>query len=328
MLELMSLPITAYTLREYGDWGTLRRELVDLGCSGVEAIWGGEDIPIDFPEEMAVGYHLTFYPDWLDFYLEDQNALLEKFGTMEMVKKFYGGWGQECLLNLYREDLHRAKALGAQYVVFHVSDVSIDEGYTYRWLHSHEQVIDASTEIANILLAEEKGNFAFLVENQWWPGFTMTQPRLTERLLSGINYQNVGIMLDTGHLMNANLDLRTQEEGVAYIHRMLDAHGSLCTAIQGIHFHQSLSGAYVKAHTGAVPEDLPQDYFQRYAQNYRHILRIDQHHPWGTPAASELVERLCPQWLTHELATEGRCDRRAKIIDQRKALGWWKNTKE
>ena len=322
MTELMSLPITAATLSAYGSWAELERELADVGCGGVEAIWGGEDVPGDFPTGMAVGYHLTFYPDWLDFYLEDRDALLEKFGDRETVQKFYGGWGRERLMELYRQDLRRAKALGAAYVVFHVSDVSIEEGYSYRWRHSHQQVIDASVEIANALLADEDGTFAFLVENQWWPGFTMTEPRLTERLLSGIHYQNVGIMLDTGHLMNANPDLRTQEEGVAYIRRMLDAHGSLCAAIRGLHFHQSLSGAYVKTHTGAVPGDLPRDYFQRYAQNYRHILRIDQHAPWGTAAASELVEELAPRWLTHELAAGSRQERREKILAQRQALGW------
>ena len=34
--------------------------------------------------------------------------------------------------------------MGARYVVFHVSDVSVEEGFTYHWRHTHEEVIDAA----------------------------------------------------------------------------------------------------------------------------------------------------------------------------------------
>ena len=34
------------------------------------------------------------------------------------------------------------------------------------------------------------------------------------------------------------------------IRRMLNRHGSLATWVRGVHLHQSLSGAYVKTHTG------------------------------------------------------------------------------
>ena len=51
-----------------------------------------------------------------------------------------GIWGlnPEILLKQYQQDLERAASLNAEYVVFHVSDVSIEEGYTYRWLHSNQ----------------------------------------------------------------------------------------------------------------------------------------------------------------------------------------------
>ena len=170
-----------------------------------------------------------------------------------------------------------------------------------------------------------KGNgawpFDFLVENQWWPGFTFTEPELTRRLLDGIRAERKGIMLDIGHLMNYDTSLRTLEEGADYVHRMLDRHGGLCRYIRGIHLHCSLSGEYVRAHTGFLPPRLPLDYLKRYGFGYRHILRIDTHQPWTSPAIREVVERIGPDYLVHELSAPDRGAREEAIHIQNRALG-------
>lgn len=316
MYQLMSLPLDHLTLSEYKGWRELRCEVRALGCHGVEAIWGGDDIPGDFPKELVVGYHLAFYPDWLDFYREDKPALLRKFGSLEAVRSFYGGWGPERLLSYYREDLARARSLEPSYIVFHASDVSLEEGYTYCWLHSSEEVIETATDIANQLMGTEDGGADFLMENQWWPGFTFTDPEQTARLLDAVRYPRKGIMLDTGHLMNANLDLTTQAEGAAYIHRMLDAHGDLSRYIRGVHLHQSLSGKYVKARTGSVPKGFPADYTERFYYSYRHVRQIDRHQPWSDDAAADLVKRIAPRFLTHELSAKSRATRRQAVEAQ------------
>lgn len=76
--------------------------------------------------------------------------------------------------------------------------------------------------------------------------------------------------------MNTNTRLRTQAEGAAYIQTMLERHGSLARWVRGVHLHQSLSGAYVEAHTGAVPFGLPGDPAERFGVSYRHILQISR----------------------------------------------------
>ena len=134
MDTLMSLPMTASVLTEYGD---LEEACRSCGCDGLEVVWGGEELPCTVPQALHVGYHLTFYPDWLDFWRGDRAALTEKFGSEEVWRSFYGGpEGRETLLRLYREDLDRAVTWGARYVVFHVSDVSVEEGFTYHWRSS------------------------------------------------------------------------------------------------------------------------------------------------------------------------------------------------
>lgn len=309
MLQSLNFPLCKEFVVQHGGWQTLRRELDELGVDGVEGIWGGEPIPADLPPGLLTGYHLTFYPDWLDFYRDDRRALCRKFGSLEAARAVYGG-GPEILLEQYRADLERARALHAHYVVFHVSDISVEESYTYRWLHSDKEVIDASAEVIRDLLSGIPAEFDFLVENQWWPGFTFTVPSMTERLLDAISYARKGILLDTGHLMNCEPALASQKEGAAYLDAMLSRHGSLCQYIRGVHLHQSLSGDYIRHCIGAVPENLPTgDYIQRFSYNYAHIQRIDRHEPWTDPAIVPVLERIAPRYLTHELAGKTEVDR-------------------
>lgn len=320
MLQSLNFPLCEEFVAQHGGWQTLRRELDELGVDGVEGIWGGEPIPADLPPGLLTGYHLTFYPDWLDFYRDDRKALCRKFGSLEAARAFYGG-GPEILLEQYRADLERARNLCARYVVFHVSDVSVEESYTYRWLHSDEEVVDAAAEVIRELFAGIPAEFDFLVENQWWPGFTFTEPSITERLLDAIPYARKGILLDTGHLMNCESTLSSQKEGAAYLDAMLSRHGDLCRYIQGVHLHQSLSGNYVRNSIGAMPEDLPtEDHVQRFSYNYAHIQRIDRHEPWTDLAIIPILERIAPRYLTHELAGKTEADRMRALSRQVQTL--------
>ena len=320
MRELVSFPVYAESLAEYAGMDELVQSVRTLGCDGIEAIWGGDDTWKMLPPGFASGYHLIFYPDWLDFWRGDEKALVQKFGSREAYTSFYGGADRQTLVEQYRADLARAAALHVRYAVYHVSDVSIEEGYTYRWLHSDESVIDAAAELINEAVGEREPPFPILVENQWWPGFRFTDPRLTQRLLSALRFENKGILLDTGHLMNTNTALRSQREGANYLLKMLEAHGSLSKSIKAVHLHQSLSGEYVRAHTGMLPEVLAPDYITRFGDSYGHILQIDRHMAWTDPCVRELVERIAPDFLTHELSSRTRASREKDVTIQRAAL--------
>lgn len=324
MKQLISLPAVAEVLGEYGDLAAACRR---FGCDGLEVVWGGEPLPTGVPRPLHVGYHLTFWPDWLDFWNNDRAALLEKFGTEEAWTSFYGGpAGRETLLRGYRADLERAVAWGAEYVVFHVSNVSLEESYTYRWRYTSRAVLSAAAQAVNLLLDGREWPFALLVENQWWPGFTFTRPAETRWLLEAIHHPNKGIMLDTGHLMNTDLALADEAAGAAYLHRMLDEHGDLCRAIRGIHLHQSVSGAYVRAHTGALPAGwgAEGDYVRRFGASYGHVLQIDTHRPWTAPAVTAVIDRIAPEYLVHELSGGSRAEREARLAVQLETLqrGW------
>lgn len=321
MKQLISMTASQSVFDQYGGARALPGIAGRLGCSGYELIWAGEPIP-ELPPGLTYGYHITFYPDWLDYWREDAPALERKFGNRAAWTDFYGGDGRERLMKLYREDFDRAAACGAPYVVFHVSDVSIEEGYTYRWLHTDEEVIEASVDILNTVLSEKDYPFTVLLENQWWPGLTFTRPGLTAGLLEGIKHPRKGIMLDTGHLMNCNTALRTQKDGIEYLHKILDLNGGLCGCIKGIHLHYSLSGRYVRAHTGTIPADFPppEDCMTRFARSYGHILKIDTHRPWTDPDIVSVIERVAPDYLVHELVAKTPAGRLKAVSIQLETL--------
>ena len=303
MIQSINFPICSYCVAPYGSWAQLGEKLRALGCDGVEGIVDPVELDESFPPELLSGYHMIFYPDWLDFYRHDEAALLRKFGTWEMVDRVYKGTQPEDLMRQFREDLAFGLSMHTPYVVFHVSDVSLEEGYTYRWLHTNREVLDGAIEFINELLRGTEPTFDFLVENQWWPGFTFLDPAETEYLLSRIEYPRKGIMLDTGHLMNTNPKLRTQAQSIEYILKRIQAHGELAGHVLGMHFHQSLSGAYVRKNTGRLPEDYPSDYFEAFFREYPHIESIDRHRPWTDPSCVRLLDEIRPLYLTHELSS-------------------------
>ena len=222
---------------------------------------------------------------------------------------------------LFKRDFEISQDLHAKYLVFHVSDVSLEEGYTYRWEHTDQYVMDAALEVINEILRGRDASFDFLVENQWWPGFTFTDPKKTEYLLSRIDYPRVGIMLDTGHLMNTERKLKTQRQGVEYILSMIEKHGELSRYIRGLHFHQSLSGRYCRKAIGQVPPDFPEDYYEAFSVSYAHILRIDRHSPWTDPECVRILDRVRPAYLTHELSAKKHLSQLAALKRQLRSIG-------
>ena len=209
------------------------------------------------------------------------------------------------LLRHYWKDLDYAMRVGAEYVVFHVVQVDDEEGFTYERKRTDREVIDAAAAFINELLDGQNYSFWFLMENLWWPGLTFLKPEDTRALISQVHYEKKGFMLDTGHYLHTDLDLRTQEEAVEALHRMLDQQKDMIPYIKGIHLQQSLTGDYVKKWL-QTPHELPEDPTERFCKVYEHIFRIDKHEPFTAAGVKGLVERIAPLYVTYEYITRSR----------------------
>ena len=260
----------------------------------------------DFLElDIIKGIHLSFFNCFMDFWLGDEERLAKEYGSLAVAHQFYGGTTKAAIIDKFTKELERAERAGVQYVVFHVSEVTIEECYTRQYTYSDAQVIDAACEIINQLLVGKDYHFDFLMENLWWPGFNFLDPRMTKRLLDGIHYEHKGLMIDTGHLMNTNPDLRTQAEAVVYINTILDKHEELIPWIKGIHLNASLSGQYVQEEQ-VIPATFDKDYKEKRQETFGHIFKLDQHRPFVDEGRHQIVKRIDPKYLTHELITNNR----------------------
>lgn len=263
-------------------------------------------------QDMIIGIHLPFFNTWVDFYKGDMDRILKEYGTMGMVEQIYGGTDKSALLKVYSKQLEFANRIGAKYVVFHICDVSLEEAFTGKFIHSDEEVIDVSCALINELLDGKNYPFDFLMENLWWPGLNYRNPLMTKRLMDGVHYTKKGLMLDTGHLMNTNQELKTSEEALQYIRAVVNGHNSLRGYIKGIHLHQSLSGESAKRIWNSKIS-LKQDYWERLNQVYEDIFQLDEHKPFVCEGMKEFIKEMNPQYITYEFITRDREEHEAYL---------------
>ena len=314
-----------FNLTTYSDDLDRYRDRADLvaaldGFDGVELMHCGPDSRGIVPPEKIMGVHLCFFPYWYDFYTGDMDACLRNLGSREAVCALYGGDTPDTLIHAFQRDIEQAKAEGAEYVVFHVSDCADEELFALRYRHTSEEIVNAAADLLNRLFPEPDGDLTLLMENLWHPGLTLTEPEVTHRLLFSVQYKNKGIMLDTGHLMHTDLALRTQEEALMYIRRRIEEQGEdVRRAIRGIHLHQSLTGEYMTA-VAAHPPILSTDPAKRMEQVYTHAFACDQHRPFTCPGVHDFIDWIDPEYLTLEFISRSRTEQEAMLKEQLAAL--------
>ncbi len=281
---------------------------------GLELLFWEEWDPTLHRKPWIQGAHLRFWPDWLDYWRGDRQAVLKQSGSEEQVLASFGGWDREVWLERYRREIRVAAEAGAKYLVFHVSQVRPDEMYDWRFKSSDREVVAATLEVVNELADTIPPEVELLYENLWWPGLTLRDPEIAAELLNGSRHAKTGLMLDTGHLMNGNLALHNQEQAIDYTLKILERLGGLKERIRGMHLHHSLSGPYLK-------ESRKQQGAMSLTALMSHVMKIDQHLPFSSERVKELVDTVKPAYLVHEFAYSSLSEWSDKIRCQQQALG-------
>ncbi len=299
-----------------GNSGQLEKFLSKFGFDGLEMIQGMQQWNVEsIPASLIVGLHMRFWPIWLDFWRNDRAELLRQFGDEASYVGFYGGKSRDALIEYYRRELKTACDIGVKYVVLHVSHVQLEHCYDYRFTYSDGEVADAFIEMINELMDDTDAAFDLLLENQWQPGLTFLDNRITEKLMKEIVYPQKGFVLDIGHMMNTNTDLETEKEATGYILKVLGNMGELAGHIMGIHLNSSLSGGYVKkCIDSGVGSNKDESFFSRYLELLGHISRVDRHIPFVDPSIRRVIDFIRPEYLVYEFLTDS-LDQLGKYID-------------
>ena len=276
--------------------GGMKKYLADNNLDGLEIyVYGTEPFEKNYAKE-CVGAHLKFFPYWLDFYQGKCEEVFHQLGSREKVQEYYlGAKSKEEWLEKIRQNIRAALLLEPEYLVWHVADCNLEETFSFDFQHSDEEIIAATCEIINSLEDCLSEDVLLLFENLWWPGLRLRDTQAVEMLFRGIRKKKVGLMLDTGHLMNTNPSLRSEAEGISYIKETVNRLGIYKNYIKGIHLSCSLSGTYREGKSWEERKERTPEFIMG------HIANIDQHKNFKEAGLKDLLSFLNPDYLVHEL---------------------------
>lgn len=306
------------TLR-YRDRADLQAFFRGFGLDGLEVLEAGPDEQGLIQPGDTIGVHLRYFSAWMDLWTGNEQRLLAEFMEPENWKQVYGGNTKAAIVEAYRANLRFANTLEPEYLVFHVSECSMEESMYRKYFYTDEQVCGAAAELLNQVTDEIHGQPWLLLENLWYPGLTMERPEMVRCLLEQVQYPKTGVMLDTGHLMHTNRDLRTSDDAVDYIHRILDRYEDL-SIIKGVHLHQSLTGP-LATELMQTWQPINGTYQQRMWEVMGHIFQLDTHKPFQSHRIRELLDRLTGlEYLCLEQITGSREEHAGYLAEQMRYL--------
>ncbi|WP_294703256.1 TIM barrel protein [uncultured Fusobacterium sp.] len=265
------------------------------------------------------GYHLRFFPTWLDLYFYSKEELLLRLGEEKNIRSLCGGITKDEMLEYYKKELERVKELEVEYVVLHACNIDIFEGMTYNFRFSDMEILEKVVEFVNEIFDNEKYNFTLLLENLWWPGLKLTSYLEADYLIKNIKYKNTGFMLDTGHMLNTNLELKNSDEGVDYILENLENLKEYKNYIYGVHLNLSLSGEYVKRSI-ELNKERRLNLKEVLNEIYFHVEKIDYHFPFDNMRIKEVLKELPLKYLVYEFIARDEISVERAIEKQEKIL--------
>lgn len=304
------------------DWQKARDFCRRNGFRGYELYpVGGYDCAT-IPAEIVVGVHLRFFVILEPIWRGHRERLLEIFDDEETIELFYGGLDGQAVVDAYRQQLALAHHLGAEYVVFHVSQNELEYVYNWECPWTWRETVELSAEIVNEVTRGSDYAGEILFENLWWPGsMRLDSPEEVSYLLERVDYPRCGLVLDTGHVLNKNQEIHSEAQGVDYVIetvRNLGAHRDL---IRGVHLTRSLSADYVTAsRCEEEPFQGAETFWDRFIAAHAHVTQIDQHDAFEGPEIARLLDWVAPEYLVFEFTYSDMVEWQEKIDRQKRAL--------
>ena len=323
MKKLFHLSTTPKQLNMFKENWEEIKEFVDK--NNMEGIELGLTLDYDLekiPKELIVGVHLSFYPMWLDFWKGDKEKLATQFATEEALYAYYKGQSPQCLIESYRTQYERAKALGAKYMVFHVSHVLPEDSFTWQFDYTDQEVMEATLELIHAAFPNEEDGPLLLFENLWWPGLNYKDAELTKWFMEQVQYPNKGYLVDVSHLTLTNSHVGTEEQAYSYIKETIEALGETRKWIKGIHLNKALPKHYMQRNHEYLLQKYQEtkDSKQKLAILKKHIQELDGHVPFDHPVAKKIVNLIDPLYCVYETAPDSRYELAYFIKKQHEAL--------
>lgn len=323
MKKLFHLSTTPKQLNMFEENWEEIKEFVDK--NNMEGIELGLTLDYDLekiPKELIVGVHLSFYPMWLDFWKGNKEKLDTQFANEEALYAYYKGQSPQCLIESYRTQYERAKALGAKYMVFHVSHVLPEDSFTWQFDYTDQEVMEATLELIHAAFPNDEDGPLLLFENLWWPGLNYKDAELTKWFMEQVQYPNKGYLVDVSHLILTNSHIGTEEQAYSYVKETIEALGETRKWIKGVHLNKALPKHYMQRNHEYLLQKYQEtkDSKQKLAILKKHIQALDGHVPFDHPVAKKIVNLIDPLYCVYETAPDSRYELAYFIKKQHEAL--------
>ncbi len=203
--------------------------------------------------------------------------------------------------------IHRAMEVAAPldpaYGVLHACSANMDEMLCYDYSDSDEDVIDVFAEIVNRAVADFPGGeppITLAFENTWWPGLRFVDNRSFERLADRLEFDDWCLCLDTGHLLFALKGSDDEAGALEMLNRAVDGFSDdMLSRFVTMHLHVNTSRKNLRTLSDPNSASIPID--ERMDRVYDLIRNVDQHRPFSDPAVRDLVARIDPDFVVHEM---------------------------
>ena len=312
VIYLFNYPVIDWYEKELQLMGqSLGEYVASMKLDGIEQLIYDNNMILKY-KESTIGVHLEYWSYWIDFWWNNQQRLDYIFESNEEKKHYYKAQNIYEWIEYIKKNITLALNLKPQYLVWHVSEANVQEIFTYNFYYNDRQVLLATSEVFNEVAKIIPDNVLILFENLWWPGLRLNSMENVVYFFEKLKHNNVGIMLDTGHLMNTNINLTSELEASIFIKDIVNNLGSFASLIKGVHLNCSLSGQYQKKF---IEQQFKFCEFDKH-RLWEHITKIDKHEIFQTKAPSFLIDYIQPQYVVHELAYDNLILLRNKIMAQ------------
>lgn len=276
-----------------------RSRLKGIGCDGLELLTG-YGLPPATHSELAKAVHLPYAADWSRAW----NGRWIPEMDPEMSRFIMFGTCREEVSDSLVCAMESASHLKPPYGVLHAGNVNLEQVLKRPCGTDDRKILDDFCEMVNSAVSRLPGGhppFKLAFENLWWPGLRMIEGWEVGYFERKIEFDEWGICLDTGHLLNCLPGIYTEEDAINSLSKVFKGYGQdvidrICT----VHLHLSVSSEYRDSFESRSVDGDTVDEVMYKAND--HIGKIDQHLPFTLPGCKELVDMLGPEHVTHEMS--------------------------
>ena len=299
--------------------GPLSERISAFGLDGLEMFTLVEPIPPEFilPEVTAV--HLPYAIDWRCAW---EGRLYE--GMPEDLTYFSFGRDRDEQVDTVHRMIEYASVLNPAYGVIHAGNSDMRQ-VLHRTQDSDDlMIVGEFCELMNRAVADFPGGeppYRVVFENLWWEGLRLLDVAEWRLLEDKLEFDNWGLILDTGHMMNALPGAYDEESAIDSVVDVISRYPEdMIDRIPAMHLQLSTPASFREK---IVDDDRHEgESWEEYARRaYKRANQVDEHRPFSSQSVHKIIDIIKPDYINHELMGSRSGDRYGDLKQQLALFG-------